>query len=339
MTEDPTPFHVLVADDEPMLRSVIGEFLDTLDFCTYGEASDGIEALDYLRAHPVDCLLSDARMPRMDLEELLKNVGREFPDTIVIATSGYSDLESACRILDLGAHEFLAKPLNLDLLERSLEWVPRRAHVLSLAHGAFNGAERDMSLNYAHPMRSLGEALVQCGEPFRSTMEHARRCADLAVILAEGESDALRNELQLAALLHEIGCSSQQLVMHATPRSLLANERRFVRIHARVGGRLLGRALSSRLAGEIVSRHVDWSTSNAAEERGWDTVQRLACLLGVANAIDGLMQDRADRPHHDIEQAHAVLKTLYSETSLSVIKQALSHWPRVMSYYSEASSV
>jgi hypothetical protein len=127
--------------------------------------------------------------------------------------------------------------------------------------------------------------------------------------------------------------------MHATPRTLLANERQFVRDHAKVAGRLLDRALASRPAGEIVRRHVNWSAANAAEERGWDSTQHLACLLGVANVIDGLMQDRPDRGRHDIEQAHVALKLLYAETSLSVIKQALSHWPRVMSYYSEARSV
>lgn len=331
--------HVLIADDEPMLRSVIVEFLETLDFCTYGEASDGIEALDYLRSRRVDCLLSDARMPRMDLEELLEIVGREFPETIVIGTSGYSDLESACRVLELGAHEFLAKPLNLDLLEQSLEWIPRRARILELAHEAFSGEERDMNLNYAHPIRTLGEALSEGHEAFRGIMEHARRCSDLAAILAEGEGSALCNELQLAALLHEIGCSSQQLALHAAPRTLMANERRFVRAHAEAAGRLLDRKLESRLAGEIVRRHVNWMEADAAAERGWNDAQRLACLLGVVNTIDGLIHERADREAHDIEQAHAELKKRYAQSNLTAIKQALSRWPSVMSYYSEARPV
>lgn len=333
------PLHVLIADDEPMLRSVIVEFLETLDFCTFAEAGDGIEALEYLRAHPVDCLLSDARMPRMDLEELLGIIGDEFPATIVIATSGYSDLESACRVLELGAHEFLAKPLNLDLLEQSLEWIPERSAVLNLAREAFSGEERDMSLNYAHPLNMLGQALTACPEAFRPTMEHARRCADLAALLAEGEDRALRNELQLAALLHEIGCSSQQLALHALPRTLMTNERRFVRGHAEVAGRLLDSTLESRMTGEIVRRHVNGMEVNAAEERGWNEAQRLACLLAVINLIDGLMHERADREAHSIEEAYAILKKQYADSSLSAIKQALSHWPSVMSYYSETRSV
>lgn len=322
-----------------MLRSVIAEFLETLDFCNFAEAGDGIEALEYLRAHPVDVLLSDARMPRMDLEELLGIVRKEFPGTIVIATSGYSDLESACRVLELGAHEFLAKPLNLDLLERSLEWIPERSALLTLAHEAFSGEERDMSLNYTHPFRTLGERLSRSPEAFRPAMEHARRCSDLAVLITDGEDRALRNELQLAALLHEVGCSSQQVVMHGTSRVLLASERRFIRIHAEVAGRLLERDLESRMAGEIVRRHVNWMEADAAAERGWDDAQRLACLLGVVNAIDGLIHERADREAHSIEQAHAILKKQYAESSLSAVKQALSHWPSVMSYYSEARSV
>lgn len=331
------PLHILIADDEPMLRSIIAEFIDTLGNCTYAEAGDGIEALDYLRAHPVDCLLSDARMPRMDLEQLLQIVGVEFPETVVIGTSGYSDLESACRILELGAHEFLAKPLNLDFLEQSLDLLPRRSRILGLAREAFAGAGRDMGLSYAQPFRTLDEAVGECGEPFSRSMNHARRTADLADLIASGEDNFIRNELRLAAMLHEIGCSSQQIALQGMSRALLPNERRFILAHALVAGRFLDVALPGRLTAEIVRGHVNWMVENAASERGWDLARRLSGLLGVVNLVDGLLQDRPDRERHDIESAHGILKQLYAETGLSAIKQALSHWPLVMSYYAEAA--
>jgi CheY-like chemotaxis protein len=331
------PLHVLIADDEPMLRSVIAEFLESLGSCTFAQACDGAEALEYLRAHPVDCLLSDARMPRMDLEQLLQVVGREFPETLVIGTSGYSDLESACRILELGAHEFLAKPLNLDFLEQSLELLPRRARVLRLAREAFGGSGRDMSLNYTHPFGMLDRSLGEISEPFLKSINHARRTADLADLLTSGDVGPIRNELRLAAMLHEIGCSSQQIALQGTSRALLPNERRFIRAHALVAGRFLDVALPGRHTGDIVRGHVNWMTENSGEEHTWNAARQLAGLLGVVNLVDGLLQDRPDRERHDIEAAHGILKKLYAETGLPSIKQALGHWPLVMSYYAETT--
>lgn len=336
MSAEAKPLHVLIADDEPMLRSVIGDFLSAVSDCTHAQVGDGIEALDYLRDHEVHCFLSDARMPRMDLEELLGVVARDFPDTVVVATSGYSDLESACRLLERGAHEFLSKPLNLDLLEQSLAWIARRARILRLARDAFAGADRDMGLNYSHPFQSLISALEECPEPYGRSMRHAVRTSCLAEILTRGQDAAISSELRLAALLHELGASSQQLAIAALPRRLMPNELRFVRTQIAVGGRFLDRALPGRLAGGVVSRHLAWLDQNPAEERSWDDVQRLACMLGVLHSVDALLHERPDRPRCDIEQAHAVLKKLYAETSLSVIKQTLSNWPAIMSYYAEA---
>ena len=63
-------FRILVTDDEPMLRSVITEYLEAFGWTELAEASNGIEALETIRSNAVDCLLSDIRMPMMDLEEL-----------------------------------------------------------------------------------------------------------------------------------------------------------------------------------------------------------------------------------------------------------------------------
>src|SRR5262249_1638562 len=104
---DPTQLRVLVVDDEPMLRSVIEEFLDLMGFSDHFVAGDGEEALDILHDHEIDCLVSDIRMPKMELNELLPILGQEFPGLVVIATSGCNDFDSAYNIFHAGAHDFL----------------------------------------------------------------------------------------------------------------------------------------------------------------------------------------------------------------------------------------
>ncbi|MRR32696.1 response regulator [bacterium] len=97
---------LLVVDDEPMLRSVIEEFLTILGYTQHHMAGDGQQALEVLRNHPIDCILSDIRMPELELEEMLGIVRKQWPDSVVIATSGYSDMESAANIIGKGAADF-----------------------------------------------------------------------------------------------------------------------------------------------------------------------------------------------------------------------------------------
>jgi CheY-like chemotaxis protein len=82
------PVHVLVVDDEPALRRVIGRRLRAAG-CRVSEAGDGLDALDILRADPtVDVVLTDLIMPKMRGEELAKRVISDFPRIGVLCMSG-----------------------------------------------------------------------------------------------------------------------------------------------------------------------------------------------------------------------------------------------------------
>jgi hypothetical protein len=274
----------------------------------------------------------------MGLEELIEVVVRESPETVIVATSGYSDLETACRMLELGAHEFLGKPLNLDLLEQSLRWIPHRNRILAIAGECFAGGDRDMSLSYAQPFGRLDEALAATPEPFAEAMAHARRTGELAQLLAREGSEGRGNELRLAAMLHEIGSSSQQLATVALERPLQAEELRFVRTQLVVGKRLLERALPGRPTGDVVWRHLGWLDFDAAEEGGWSEAEWLTCMLGAINVVDALMRRRADRPAYNLSQAQATLKQLHAQTGLSPLVRLLAAWPTISDYYTSGGA-
>lgn len=326
---------VLVADDEPGLRAVIGEFLELLDFCNFAEANDGVEALEYLRSYPIDCILSDVRMPRMDLEELLPKLRTEFPNLIILASSGYSDVENAYTILEMGAHEFLAKPLDLDLLEQTLEWVHQRADILALA-GELFGAGASEGLNWPDAFDALGRALAHQSGPFAPRMLHAGRTADLVDIVLGDAEESERRELKLAALVHEIGVSSHHLLIIETARSIQAGEARLVRTSALIGARLLQQVLPDRPLVHAVEHHMHWLEMDDCNEGGGEGARTAACQLGVLNAVDGLLHDRADRPASKPDHVREYLETQRSETEASVVDRTLAAWKDIESYYAEA---
>ena len=63
---------ILVVDDNPDNRDVLVRRLKRLELTDVGQAADGIEALDALRAEPFDLVLLDVMMPRMNGVEVLQ---------------------------------------------------------------------------------------------------------------------------------------------------------------------------------------------------------------------------------------------------------------------------
>ena len=328
-------FRILVTDDEPMLRSVITEYLEMFGWTELAEASNGIEALETIRSKAVDCLLSDIRMPMMDLEELLPKLADEYPDLNVIATSGYSDVETTLHILERGAQEFLAKPLDLDHLEASLDWIATRQAILLGVRELFSGnAELDEGA-WSDALRKVTEMLGRVEGACAAVMRHACRTADLAPLVLD-DPKPLR-ELQLAALLHEIGASTRYLSAVNQPNSLRAEELRVARLQAPMAERLLARTLQGRPTARIVGDHLGWMEKKAAREPEWDDAERLSCQLGVLNVVDALFNDRADRPKYPPDKARDILKKLYARTTLSALKVTLTRWDAIVDYYAAAA--
>ena len=89
---------ILVADDEPMLRSLVGRMLADHGY-TALEAPDGAAALDIVSgsSRSVSLVLSDIVMPRLDGIALLERLSRSHPGLPVVLMSGYSDAELAVR--------------------------------------------------------------------------------------------------------------------------------------------------------------------------------------------------------------------------------------------------
>src|SRR6185312_8117374 len=78
---------VLVVDDEPDIREVIAEALQSAGY-DVGTAEHGLDALLQMRKTTPDVIISDLNMPRMSGFEFLSVVRRRFPEIAVIAISG-----------------------------------------------------------------------------------------------------------------------------------------------------------------------------------------------------------------------------------------------------------
>jgi two-component system cell cycle sensor histidine kinase/response regulator CckA len=118
---------VLVAEDEPMVRSHVVRMLDRMGYTTV-EAADGREALELLsaRAAPVDLVLTDIVMPRLNGRDLATEISARWPDLPVLFMSGYADDEMSRRDLLTPEAPFIQKPFDSRGLAAKLGAMLRR---------------------------------------------------------------------------------------------------------------------------------------------------------------------------------------------------------------------
>lgn len=114
---------ILIAEDEKFIRMglktmvlrspvPVGEIL---------EARDGEEALELLRQHTVDLLITDIRMPRMDGIQLVNQLDTMGLCPMVLVVSGYDDFSYAVEMLRNGVSDYLLKPVERERLYEALE--------------------------------------------------------------------------------------------------------------------------------------------------------------------------------------------------------------------------
>lgn len=79
-------------------------------------AENGEQALARLAAEPFDCAVVDVKMPGMDGLDLLRRMRRDYPNIPVILLTGHASVELGVQGIELGAFEYLMKPVDLDEL-------------------------------------------------------------------------------------------------------------------------------------------------------------------------------------------------------------------------------
>ena len=110
---------VLVADDDPRTREILSRFLGGRGFVV-ATADDGELALAEIGKFQPDVVLLDIRMPNMGGIECLRRIINDGADCGVIMISGEADVDQARETLEMGAADFIYKPVNLQYLETSL---------------------------------------------------------------------------------------------------------------------------------------------------------------------------------------------------------------------------
>ena len=116
--------HILVCDDENDVREMLKEYLEKRGF-KVSEAGNGVELRDVLEKEEIDLILLDINMPGEDGLSILRSVRAE-KDICVVMLTAAGEVVDRIIGLEMGADDYLGKPVDLRELEARVKAVLRR---------------------------------------------------------------------------------------------------------------------------------------------------------------------------------------------------------------------
>jgi putative two-component system response regulator len=313
---NPPRAHLLVVDDEPLVRDLLSRWLRCDGYaCAVAESASS--AWQQIQDHSFDLVTLDITMPGGSGLDLLDRIKQTLPDTSVLMLSALGDAANAIRALTAGACGYLIKPVEREELliqvrnglERHRLVLENREYTTRLEEKV---REQTRAIRLAHEEtihRLVRASLYRDTE----TGAHIKRTGWYSELLAAAAGwDRNRVEqIRLAAPMHDIGKIGIPDAVLRKPGKLTASEFSVMQAHAALGARILAGSQSAvlRLAHEIARCHHErWDgTGYPAGLRGPE-IPESARIVAIVDAYDALTHDRGYRPAMPEREALAILE-------------------------------
>lgn len=110
---------ILICDDEEGIRESLKLILENDYDLIF--AQNGDEAIQTMKASPVDITILDIKMPKKDGLETLKELKKISPSSKVIIATGYKSVDIAHEAMTLGATDYVVKPFDRDKIRKVVQ--------------------------------------------------------------------------------------------------------------------------------------------------------------------------------------------------------------------------
>ena len=293
---------VMLIDDDPINRKAVSSMLK--DEFEVTPVASGKEAFEVLSKEKTDLILLDVYMPEMDGHEVIKKLKKnpEYEDIPVVFLT--SDVEENTEIQGFseGAIDFLRKPFRKDVA------IQRIRRILELSYLQKNLQEEvekqtEVAENRRESVERLSWQMVQAlantiDAKDSYTNGHSTRVAQYSVMLAEkmGYEGEKLEQLQYAAMLHDIGKIGVPREIINKPSKLTDDEYAIIKTHPAIGENIL------KEVSEIpdIAIGARWHHERF-DGRGYPDglkgmeIPELARIIGVADAYDAMTSKRSYR--------------------------------------------
>ncbi len=336
---------VLVVDDEPSILSALRRLLRVPRYEVL-TAESGAAALEILASREVDLIISDMRMPNMSGAEFLAQAQRQWPDTMRILLTGYSEIDAVVRAInDGGVYRYLDKPWNdQDLLLTVAQALEQRrlrketarltelTHQQNLALQHFNArleaqviartdeirqtvmfledSQRDLKNNFASMVKVCASMIeLRCGILDGRALRIGEWARRLAHALDINSTHA--QELYFAGLLQGIGKLSLADELLRTPIDQMspAEAQRFYQHPLRAQMVLTPVAELAQVAAIILHQYERFNGRGTPDELAGTDIPIGSRILAVARDFEGLCHGGISRHPVSPERAIQVLQS------------------------------
>lgn len=330
---------IMVIDDEPINIRVVKKYLQAAGFERFAESCDPISAFDALIRSKPDLLILDINMPEVNGLEILARIREDddlrFLPVLVLTAS--SDRETRLTALNLGATDFLSKPVD------PCELGPRVQHAIESKLYQDHLRNYNQELTDAVMMRteelekSRREVLSSLARAAEykddCTGQHVLRVGRYAAMIAKAmnqPSDYIE-KIGLAAQLHDVGKIGIQDGILNKSESLTEEEKaqmqrhtgmgrdilqglvpnqQVLQMHTEIGARILERSESPllRMAYNIaITHHERWDGTGYPIGLAGTDIPLEGRITAVADVFDALTTKRPYKPAYPIEKSFQII--------------------------------
>jgi len=302
--------NLLVVDDKPVTLRLLVEFLRPKFVCE--QADSMAAAFDKIREKDYAVILFALPLPDDGCEAVMAQIKILSPHSMLIIVSERDSAESAVRAFRAGAFDFILKPFQLKIIEQTVKRAFEQFELKDLKnryqfHLEERAAEIDKVLEEVeNSYRLTLKALVQALETRDfETHGHSERVVTFSLRLGHElglDKDALRN-LELGALLHDIGKIGVPDAILRKPTALNEEEWNKMKLHPQHGEKILRNIPFLEYAAQIVAQHHEkWDGSGYPYGLRGEDINFSARIFAVADAFDAMISDRVyrkGRPYKD----------------------------------------
>lgn len=303
---------ILIADDDDLVRNAVEKILAMFDYEV--AAVDSGKAVLRTVSNDFDVIILDINMPDMDGFQTLDGLNRMECDIPVLFLTGAGSLDYAVKALNLGAYDFMTKPIDdIELfhvkIKRAIE---KRGFVLREKNYKKNleeevrektkelASKNILLEDYSH---QLEEATVQVMSSLQAALEekdmytagHTRRVTGYSLIL--GREVNLSGEdmvvLERAAHFHDIGKLVIDLSCIQKPGKLTADEWTLIKKHPEVGANIVQPLSFTQRERVIILNHHERLDGNGYPNGiGGDELDQLTRIITIADSFDAMTSRR-----------------------------------------------
>ncbi|MFO8082763.1 MAG: response regulator [Desulfobacterales bacterium] len=314
-------FLILVVDDEEPIRDMVLQCLKQAGFRCIS-ARDGKEALALMEQNPVDVVITDISMPRMDGIELTQNIKGKFDAEIIVMTGFVKDF-SYENVIAQGASDFIQKPVILEELELRLNRLLRQRVILAER----NQVEKENKQTLERLRKTISGIIyamamtIEIRDPH--TAGHQRRVANLSRALGKELclSATQIEGLGMAGVIHDLGKISIPSEILSKPGKLNDLEYAMMKTHPQVGYDILKSIdFPWPLAEIILQHHEKLDGSGYPQGLKEDQIIFEAKILAVADTVEAMA---SHRPHRNSNHIDFVLEQISGQRGVAYDPQVV----------------